>query len=99
MFKVENITKDWKEAGSLQAHINLYGLWDEHSFLTKSGDLGSVLKIGGTDHESLDPAGTYYPDQRLVMAYRPLDYKTRLSEIPFKHNWATIPYTHNDLPL
>jgi len=35
MFKVENITKDWQEAGSLQAHINLYGLWDEHSSLTK----------------------------------------------------------------
>ena len=50
MFKVENITKDWKEAGSLQAHINLYGFWDEHCFLTKTGDLGSVLRIGGIDY-------------------------------------------------
>ena len=47
MFKIEQITKDWKEAGSFQAHINLYGFWDEHCFLTKTGDLGSVLRIGG----------------------------------------------------
>ena len=47
MFKVEHITKDWNEASSLQADINLYGLWDEHCFLTKTGDLGSVLRTGG----------------------------------------------------
>jgi type IV secretion system protein VirB4 len=60
MFKVERITKDWKEAGALQAHINLYGFWDEHAFLTKSGDIGAVLKIGGIDYESLDHAGRDY---------------------------------------
>ena len=32
MVKVENITKDWKEAGSFAAQVNLYGFWDEHSF-------------------------------------------------------------------
>ena len=26
MFKVETIAKEWKEAGSLQAQINLFGL-------------------------------------------------------------------------
>lgn len=54
MHKIDSITKDWKEAGSFPAQINLYGFWDEHSFLTKSGDLGAALKIGGTDYESLD---------------------------------------------
>jgi hypothetical protein len=57
MLKVEAITKDWKQAGSFPAQVNLYGFWDEHSFLTKSGDLGAVLKIGGIDYESLDHAG------------------------------------------
>ncbi len=57
MYKVENITKDWKEAGSFATHVNLYGFWDEHCFLTKSGDLGCALRIGGIDHESLDHAG------------------------------------------
>ena len=31
MVKVEHITKDWKEAGSFAAQVNLYGFWDEHS--------------------------------------------------------------------
>jgi type IV secretion system protein TrbE len=57
MVKIEHITKDWREAGSFPAQVNLYGLWDEHTFLTKTGDLGAVLKIGGIDYESLDHAG------------------------------------------
>ncbi len=45
MHKVEHITKDWKEAGSFAAQMNLYGFWEEHSFLTKSGDLEADLNI------------------------------------------------------
>ena len=86
MFKVEQITKDWKEAGSLQAHINLYGFWDENAFLTKSGDLGAVLRIGGIDYESLDHAGRDYAMKRLEAAFRSLDDRTRLYQILFKHN-------------
>lgn len=42
MVKVEHITKDWREAGSFASQVNLYGFWDEHCFLTKSGDLGAA---------------------------------------------------------
>ena len=49
MLSTDHITKDWKEAGSFPGQINLYGFWDEHSLLTKSGDLGAVLRIGGID--------------------------------------------------
>jgi type IV secretory pathway VirB4 component len=72
VFKVEQITKDWKEAGSFAAQVNLYGFWDEHCFLTKSGDLGSVLSIGGIDYESLDHAGRDYAVKRLEAAFRSL---------------------------
>jgi type IV secretion system protein VirB4 len=99
MFKVEQITKDWKEAGSLQAHINLYGFWDEHCFLTKTGDLGSVLRVGGIDYESLDHAGRDYAVKRLEAAFRTLDDKTRLYQILFKHNRPLIPHAEYDSPL
>ena len=56
MFRLSEIVKDWKESGALQAHINLYGFWDEETFLTKSGDLGMVLRVKGIDYESLDHA-------------------------------------------
>ncbi len=99
MFKVEQITKDWKEAGSLQAHINLYGFWDEHAFLTKSGDLGAVLQIGGVDYESLDHAERDYAVKRLEAAFRTLDGKTRLYQILFKHNRPEIPHPDYENPL
>ncbi len=99
MLKVSEITKDWKEAGSLQAHMNLYGFWDEHAFLTKSGDLGAVLKIGGIDYESLDYAGRDYAVKRLEAAFRVLDDKTRLYQILFKHNRPEISFEKYDNPL
>ena len=33
----------------MNAHINLYGFWNETAFLTKSGDLGMVLRVPGVD--------------------------------------------------
>jgi type IV secretion system protein VirB4 len=99
MFEVEHITKNWKEAGSFQAHINLYGFWDEHCFLTKSGALGSVLRIGGIDYESLDHAGRDYAVKRLEAALRSLDDKCRLYQIFFKHNCPAIPHAEYESPL
>ena len=99
MFKVEHITTDWKEAGSLQAHINLYGFWDEHCFLTKTGDLGSVLRIGGIDYESLDHAERDYAVKRLEAAFRSLDDKCRLYQVLFKRNRPAIPHAEYDSPL
>jgi type IV secretion/conjugal transfer VirB4 family ATPase len=99
VFRTSNITKDWSEAGSFAAQINLFGFWDEHCFLTKTGDLGSVLKIGGIDYESLDHAGRDYAVKRLEAAFRSLDDKTRLYQILFKHNRPTIPHAQYDSPL
>jgi type IV secretion system protein VirB4 len=69
MFKIDTITKDWKEAGAFMAQVNLYGFWDEHCFLTKSGNLGCALKIGGIDAEGLDHAGRDYVVKRLEAAH------------------------------
>jgi type IV secretory pathway VirB4 component len=99
MYKVENITKDWKEAGSFAAQVNLYGFWDEHCLLTKSGDLGCALRIGGVDYESLDHAGRDYAVKRLEAACRSLDDKTRLYQILFKHNRPAIPHAEYESPL
>jgi type IV secretion/conjugal transfer VirB4 family ATPase len=99
MFRISNITKDWNEAGSFAAQLNLYGFWDEHCFLTKSGDLGAVLKIGGIDYESLDHSGRDYAVKRLEAAFRSLDDRTRLYQILFKHNHPEIAHAEYDDPL
>ena len=99
MVKLEHITKDWKEAGSFAAQVNLCGFWDEHSFLTKSGDLGAALRIGGIDYESLDHAGRDYAVKRLEAAFRSLDDKCRLYQILFKRNRPAIPHAEYENPL
>jgi type IV secretion system protein TrbE len=99
MFRISNITKDWNEAGSFAAQLNLYGFWDEHCFLTKSGDLGAVLKVGGIDYESLDHDGRDYAVKRLEAALRSIDDRTRLYQILFKHNRPEIAHADYDDPL
>src|SRR5260370_31850908 len=99
MFRISNITKDWNEAGSFAAQLNLYGFWDEHCFLTKSGDLGALLKVGGIDYESLDHQGRDYAVKRLEAALRSLDDETRLYQILFKHNQPEITHAQYDDPL
>jgi len=99
VFRTSNITRDWDEAGSFAAQINLFGFWDEHAFLTKSGDLGAVLKIGGIDYESLDHTGRDYAAKRVEAAFRSLDDKTRLYQILFKRNRPPVPHADYDNPL
>jgi type IV secretion/conjugal transfer VirB4 family ATPase len=99
MVKVDDITRHWREAGSFAAQVNLFGFWDEHSFLTKSGDIGAALRIGGIDYESLDHAGRDYAVKRLEAAFRSLDDKCRLYQILFKRNRPAIPHTEYENPI
>ena len=99
MFKIDAITKDWKEAGAFMAQVNLYGFWDEHCFLTKFGDLGCALKIGGIDAEGLDHSGRDYVVKRLEAALRSLDDSTRLYQVLFRHNRPAISHAEYTNPL
>jgi type IV secretion system protein VirB4 len=99
MFSLKEIVKDWKESGALQAHINLYGFWDEETFLTKSGDLGVVLRVKGIDYESLDHANRDQAVKRLEAALRTFDPRVRVYQALFKTNHPTIPHQEYTNPL
>jgi type IV secretion system protein TrbE len=90
MFKLSEIVKDWKESGALQAHINLYGFWDDETFLTKSGDLGMVLRVKGIDYESLDHASRDHAVKRLEAASRAFDSRVRVYQALLKANEPAI---------
>jgi type IV secretion/conjugal transfer VirB4 family ATPase len=92
MFKLERIFKNYNEAGSLGAEINLYGFIGDEVFLTKSGDAGVVLEVRGVDYECLDGGTIDGLTKRLESALRLFDENCRVYQYLFKRNNETIPY-------
>jgi type IV secretion system protein VirB4 len=89
MFRLDKVIKPWRESASLNDHINLYGFWNETSFLTKSGDVGMILSIPGVDYESLDHAEQEYAVKRLEDAayqWRDGDREDDTAQYPWPGN-------------
>ena len=99
MMRLDKIIKPWKDAGSLNANVNLYGFWDETTFLTKSGDLGVVLKVCGVDFESLDQAGQEFAVRRLEAALKSFGLGFHVYQYLFKTNRPEIPFAKYGDPL
>ena len=99
MLRLAKIIKPWSEAGSLNANINLYGFWDETTFLTKSGDLGMVLKVRGVDFESLDQAGQEFAVKRLEAALKSFGPGFHIYQYLFKTNRSEMPFARYGDPL
>src|ERR1700751_3349471 len=99
MLHITDLIKPWKESGALNAHINLYGFWNDEVFLTKSGDLGSVLRVRGVDYESLDQAAQEYAVKRLEGALKAFGPGFHLYQYLFKTNRPKIPFQSYDDPV
>lgn len=99
MFKLSRIFHDYEDTGALNAHVNLYGFWDERTFLTKSGDLGVVIRVEGLDYECLDGAARDYAVKRLEAAFRLFDSKFRLYQAVFKQNRPEIAWPEHKNPI
>ena len=91
MQSVAKLIKPWKEAGSANAQVNLYGFWNETAFLTKSGDLGMILRLEGVDYESLDTADQNRAVKRLSDALKAFTPGFRVYQYLFKTNRPEIP--------
>jgi type IV secretion/conjugal transfer VirB4 family ATPase len=94
MLNLTKIVKPWKEAGALGANLNLYGFWDETTFLTKTGDLGLVIRVAGIDHESLDSEQQVYAVERLQGAMKTFGLGFHVYQYLFKSNRPRIPFAH-----
>jgi type IV secretion system protein VirB4 len=99
MLRVDRVIKPWKESASLNDHINLYGFWDETTFLTKSGDVGMVLSAPGVDYESLDRSEQEYAVKRLEAALKALGPSFHVYQYLFKSNRPDIPFARYDDPI
>jgi type IV secretion system protein TrbE len=99
MLRIDKVIKPWKEAEALNAHVNLYGFWNQTTFLTKSGDLGMVLSVQGIDYESLDRKAQDYAVKRLEAALKLFGPGIHLYQYLFKSNRPDIPFAHYDNPV
>ena len=99
MLRLDRVIKPWADADALCDHINLYGFWNQTAFLTKSGDLGMILKIEGIDYESLDRSAQEYAVKRLEAAFRSFGPSFRVYQYLFKTNRPAIPCASYEDPI
>jgi type IV secretory pathway VirB4 component len=99
MLRLDKVVKPWKESGLLNAHINLYGFWNETTFLTKSGDVGMVLSVPGVDYESLDRSEQAYAVKRLEAALKAFGPGFHVYQYLFKSNRPDIPFAKYNDPI
>ncbi len=99
MLRIDRILKPWNESGSLNAQINLYGFWNDEVFLTKSGDLGIVLRVRGVDYESLDQTAQEYAVKRLEAALKIFGPGFHVYQYLLKTNRPNIPFESSDDPV
>jgi len=99
MLRLDKVLKPWKESAALNDHINLYGFWNEATFLTKSGDVGIVLRVPGVDYESLDHGSQEYAVKRLEAALKAFGPGFHVYQYLFKSNRPEIPFAKYDDPV
>lgn len=99
MIRIGTVAKDYLEAGAMSSLIGLYGFIDEHTFLTKSGDLGVVIEVRGVDAECLDHPERDHIARRFESAIRTFDERFRIYQYLLKRDNATIPHRHYENPV
>jgi hypothetical protein len=99
MLRLDRVVKPWRESGALNAHINLFSFWNDEVFITKSGDLGIVLRVRGVDYESLDQAAQEYSVKRLEAALKIFGPGFHVYQYLFKTNRPEIPFQSYDDPI
>jgi type IV secretion/conjugal transfer VirB4 family ATPase len=99
MLNLRKILKPYTETGALNEQVNIYGFIDSHAFLTKSGDVGVILKVHGVDYECLDGNAIDTLTKRLESAFRLFGSNFRVCQYLFKRNHETIPHKNYANPV
>jgi type IV secretion/conjugal transfer VirB4 family ATPase len=99
MLNLKRVFKNYEEAGSLNAMVNLFGFIGPEVFLTKSGDAGLILELHGVDYECLDTPTLDGLTKRLESALRLFDENYRVYQLLFKRNRQLIPHTFCGKPV
>ena len=95
----EQIAGDYLGSGAMSSLIGLLAFVDQNTFLTKSGDLGVVIRVAGVDAECLDHDERDQVARRFESAIRIFDERFRLYQYLLKRDHAPIPHGHYQNPV
>jgi type IV secretion system protein TrbE len=87
---IGRILRDYRETGSLNGLLALWGFVDDATFLTKAGHVGLVYRLQGVDYEGLSHAQRRALVHRLEGALRLLDEHCRVYQYLIKRTIAPV---------
>src|SRR5438094_7509183 len=90
MLNVQRILRDYREAGSVNSLLAVWGFVDDHAFLTKAGHVGLVYRLAGCDFECLDHTQRSGIVHRFEAALRLLDETCRVYQYLCKRRVDSI---------
>ena len=90
MVSVARILRDYKDAGSLNELLALWGFVDDSAFLTKAGHVGLVYRVQGIDYEGLTHQQRQALVHRVEAGLRLLDEHCRLYQYVIKRSIEPI---------
>jgi type IV secretion system protein TrbE len=83
---VGRILRDYRESGSVNGLLALWGFVDDTTFLTKAGHVGVVYRVHGIDYEGLSHPQRQQVVHRFEAALRLLDEHCRVYQYLVKRN-------------
>ena len=90
MVRLARILHDYREAGSVNGLLALWGFVDDTTFLTKAGHVGVVYRVRGVDYEGLSHAQRQTLGHRFEAGLRLLDEHCRVYQYLLKRTIAPI---------
>ena len=96
MIKLSRILKDYQDCGALSPFVNVHAALDDHTFLTKSGDLMMALALEGFDYECRDASELDQLARRFESCVRILDERFRIYQYLVKRDNRLSSLPRND---
>ena len=84
MLSIGRILRDYRDAGSVNGLLALWGFVDDSTFLTKAGHVGVVYRLRGVDYEGLSHPQRQSLVHRFEAALRLLDEHCRVYQYLMK---------------
>ena len=99
MTSLRRLLKDYEESGALHTLLSVQAAIGDGVFVTKSGDLVTVLALRGRDYECMDAAEINQIARQFESVLRAFDERFRLYQYLLKREVPTFPAEHYANPV